>query len=203
MRYSACYDGLQWFGLLTTGSSKPQTKNMHNLPVTQKMVYMLSAVARRMFKPRAHFIQLIWILCKWVCEQTLKKVYVLNSNHSYDLSTTLFNFCWCIWPVWQAIFHYSVTSCHVQIVLCEIQYKQQVFMYSNHMKSETQRKVKLEVLLLDGRYWNAECLLGGGIGGVLEHTPWKSIKAGLEALSVLCCHRTYNMWMHEACVRNV
>jgi hypothetical protein len=65
---------------------------MHKLPVTQKMVYMLSAVARRMFKPRAYFIQLISILCKYVCEQTLKKECVLNSNHLYDLSTTLFNF---------------------------------------------------------------------------------------------------------------
>ena len=53
-------------------------------------------------------------------------------------------------------------------------------MYSNHMNSEIQRKLKLEVLLLDGTYWNVECLLGGGNGGVLEHTPWKSIKAGFQ-----------------------
>jgi len=65
---------------------------MHKLLVTQKMVYMLSAVARRMFKPRAHFIPLISILGKYVCKQTLKTVCVLNSNHSYDPSTTLFNF---------------------------------------------------------------------------------------------------------------
>ena len=48
------------------------------------------------------------------------------------------------------------------------------------MNSEIQRKLKLEVLLLDGTYWNVECLLGGGNGGVLEHTPWKSIKAGFQ-----------------------
>jgi hypothetical protein len=53
------------------------------------MMDMLSDVAMRMFKPSADFIHLISISCQQVCEQTLKKVYVLNSKHSHDLSFTL------------------------------------------------------------------------------------------------------------------
>jgi len=174
---------------------------MHKLSVTQKMVYMLSAVARRMLKSRAHFIQMISILCSlWtdseesVCVKFKPSIW--PEHHNVYLSLMYFT------SVTSSLSILSHIMSHVQMFYVK-------YSINNRCsRTVTTQKVKLrEKWSLKFCYWMADTEMQSAYWEVemvvLKNTPWKSIKAGFQALSVLCCQRTYNMWMHEACVRNV
>jgi hypothetical protein len=158
---------------------------------------MLSDVATTMFKTSAEFIQVISISSEQVCEQTLKKVCVKFQPY--------------IWPEPHIALTYAnvLDQCDKQLfttqshhfpcpyVLCEMQSKQQIFMYSNHMKSEAHRKVRKRLNLrnwvvgteMRSAYWDGEWWCAWTFSLEIHETRVSSFKFTLLP-------KNLNMWMH-------